>query len=66
MNQLMVSACWKIYTMQNYLLFPKLLSKEKCIFMKEFSPGKFLSQSAVACSKLTLEILERGVKYVQN
>ena len=61
----MVSACWKIYTMQNYLLFPKLLSKEQCIFMKEFIPGKFLFHSAMACSKLTIEILELGVKYVQ-
>ena len=29
-------------------------------------PKKFISQPAITCSKLTIETLEQGVKYVQS
>ena len=32
---------------------------------KKHSHNKVSSQSAIACSKLTIETLEQGVKYVQ-
>ena len=34
--------------------------------MKLFAKTVALSRSAITCSKLTVETLEQGVKYVQN
>ena len=38
---------------------------KKCIFWLGLI-NKFLSQPTITCSKLNIEALEEGVKYVQN
>ena len=45
----------KLYEMQNM--------KSRWINMLEFVPT---AQPAITCSKLTIETLEQGVKYVQS
>ena len=43
------------------------MKTEKNILSKEFSKlSIYLTQPAIACSKLTIETLEQGVKYVQS
>ena len=47
------------------------MGQEMCQFlsknmMLKFRDGFLLTQSAFTCSKLTIEILEQGVKYIQS
>ena len=48
-----------------YLLWNFFLEKY-CWKLLIISVEKALSQSAFTCSKLTIEILEQGAKYVQS
>ena len=42
-------------------------TKGRSSFSSMFSPGQIVTfQSAITCSKLTIETLEQGVKYVQS
>ena len=42
------------------------MSKKTCLCFVKRPGGLFNTQPAITCSKLTIETLEQGVKYVQS
>ena len=54
---------FQIFRFNRFLLYAKKITENGCLDMPN---GKQATRKAIICSKLTIETLEQGVKFVQN